>query len=85
MQTYKIGKLFAKHIRLEEQEAALGARPMPVAVGTPNRLLKLADSGHLRLDRLKFIVLDVHLDAKQRCALMVGIGCGRPQCQRAAR
>lgn len=37
-----------------------------VAAGTPNRLCKLADSGALRLDRLKHVVLDVALDAKQR-------------------
>lgn len=39
---------------------------MCLAVGTPNRLCKLADSGALKLDRLKHVVLDVNLDAKQR-------------------
>ena len=42
---------------------------MCLAAGTPNRLCKLADGGALKLDRLKHVVLDVNLDAKQRCAL----------------
>lgn len=39
---------------------------MCLAAGTPNRLCKLADSGALKLDRLKHVILDVNLDAKQR-------------------
>ncbi len=66
-QACKVGKLFAKHFKVEEQRAELAQRRLAVAVGTPNRLTKLADLGALRLDRLRLIAVDVHLDAKQRC------------------
>ena len=66
-QACKVGKLFAKHFKVEEQQADLAKRRLAVAVGTPNRLTKLADLGALRLDRLRLIAVDVHLDAKQRC------------------
>lgn len=36
------------------------------AVGTPNRLLRLAESGALKLNRLKWVLLDMELDVKQR-------------------
>jgi hypothetical protein len=38
-----------------------------IGAGTPNRLCKLADEGALRLGRLRHVVLDLQLDAKQRC------------------
>ena len=66
-QACKVGKLFAKHFKVEEQRADLATRRLAAAVGTPNRLAKLADLGALRLDRLRLIAVDVHLDAKQRC------------------
>ncbi|KAK9810173.1 hypothetical protein WJX72_006098 [[Myrmecia] bisecta] len=65
----KIGKLFAKHFKVPEQQQFLARQPCCVAVGTPHRLCKLADLEALKLDRLKLIVVDVHLDAKQRTIL----------------
>ena len=61
-----MSKLFAKHFKIEEQQAALKSQGTFAAVGTPNRLLKLADLGDLQLDRLKLLMIDVQLDAKQR-------------------
>ena len=61
-----MSKLFAKHFKIEEQQAALKAQGSFAAVGTPNRLLKLADLGDLHLHRLKLLMIDVQLDAKQR-------------------
>lgn len=66
MQVCKVGKLFAKHFKVEEQQAALKAQGIFAAVGTPNQLLKLADLGDLHLARLKLLMIDVQLDAKQR-------------------
>ncbi len=57
---------------MEEQQADLAQRRLAVAVGTPNRLTKLAELGALRLDRLRLIAVDVHLDAKQRCKAFAG-------------
>lgn len=68
-QAVKVGKLFAKHFKVGEQQEALSKAPLAIAVGTPNRLGKLADLGALRLDRVKYLLVDVALDAKQRCAL----------------
>ena len=66
VQACRISKLFAKHFKVEEQQAALKAQGIFAAVGTPNRLLKLADLGDLHLDHLKLLIIDVQLDAKQR-------------------
>ncbi|PRW59924.1 DEAD-box helicase family [Chlorella sorokiniana] len=67
----KVGKLFAKHFKVAEQEEMLRTQVMCLAAGTPNRLCKLADGGALKLDRLKHVVLDVNLDAKQRDILAI--------------
>lgn len=66
-QACRVAKLFAKHIKVGEQEEALRTQVACLGAGTPNRLCKLADGGALRLDRLAHVVLDVALDAKQRC------------------
>ncbi len=63
-------------MKLPEQQKHLESHVVGVGCGTPNRLLKLADADALHLDRLKLLVLDVQLDAKQRyiltrvCALL---------------
>ncbi len=62
----RIAKLFAKHFRVAEQQKLLQGTVVGVASGTPNRLCKLADMDALVLDHLQLLVLDVHLDAKQR-------------------
>jgi protein CMS1 len=49
-----------------EQQKLLEGAAVGVASGTPNRLCKLADLGALKTDHLQLLVLDVHLDAKQR-------------------
>mmetsp|Transcript_2385 Transcript_2385/g.3461 ORF Transcript_2385/g.3461 Transcript_2385/m.3461 type:complete len:294 (+) Transcript_2385:2631-3512(+) len=62
-----IAKLFAKHMKVEEQKAWLEANPLNIAVGTPNRLLKLAEIGSL--DNLfcarTLLVLDLDPDVKK--------------------
>ncbi len=53
---------------MAEQQKLLQGTVVGVASGTPNRLCKLADLDALKLDHLQLLVLDVHLDAKQRWA-----------------
>ena len=66
MQRCRLGKLFAKHFKVEEQQRELDSRCINIATGTPHRMCKLADEGSLRFDRFKLLVLDAALDAKQR-------------------
>lgn len=63
-----MAKLFAKHFKIEEQIKDLQSRSVNIAAGTPHRVGKLVAVGSLRLDRLKLVILDVALDAKQRQA-----------------
>lgn len=72
----RIFKLFAKHIKPEEQQEALGQkhpnakakRVLAVYVGTPNRLLKLQEMGAFDLglvsDRFRHLVIDCRLNKK---------------------
>jgi hypothetical protein len=53
----------------DQQAALLGGAPA-VGVGTPHRLAQLAGLGALRLERLQLVLVDVALDAKQRCSMV---------------
>lgn len=64
-----IAKLFAKHMKVEEQASILRSKPICMGAGTPSRLTKLVDDGVLLTGRLKWIVVDVRLDPKQRCIM----------------
>ncbi|KAI1427159.1 U3-containing 90S pre-ribosomal complex subunit-domain containing protein [Xylaria sp. FL1777] len=62
-----VGKLFAKHIKIEETKKFLESHRTGVAVGTPVRLNDLVDSGTLKLDKLERLVVDAsHIDQKKR-------------------
>jgi protein CMS1 len=62
----KIGKLFAKHLKLQDQLDFLKKNKISAAVGTPNRVLKLIQEGALNLDGLDFVLLDTsHKDKKE--------------------
>ncbi|KAJ1696970.1 hypothetical protein LUZ63_005482 [Rhynchospora breviuscula] len=56
-------KLFAKHLKVEEQVNLLKAQ-VNIAAGTPSRIKKLIDMEALSLTRLKLVVLDMQRDAK---------------------
>lgn len=60
----KIAKLFAKHFKIQDQVEILSKQNFPVAVGTPNRLLKLCEYGALRLNRLTLFLIDMKADGK---------------------
>lgn len=72
MQECKVAKLFAKHLKVGDQQAALLQGAPAVGVGTPHRLAQLAALGALKLERLQLVLVDVALDAKQRCASLQG-------------
>ncbi|KAI1300383.1 cms1 ribosomal small subunit [Mortierella claussenii] len=65
----KVGKLFAKHLKVSEQVYFLENTCTHICVGTPNRIDKLIADGALHLDRLELVLLDCHRDAKKRTLL----------------
>ncbi|XP_072953426.1 uncharacterized protein [Typha angustifolia] len=56
-------KLFAKHMKVEEQATLLKGR-VNIACGTPSRIKKLIDMEALSLSCLQVVVLDMQKDAK---------------------
>ncbi|KAJ5726388.1 Protein CMS1 [Penicillium malachiteum] len=62
-----VGKLFAKHIKLDEAKQFLQRAQMGIGVGTPSRVSDLIESGDLKLNDLQRLVIDgSHIDQKQR-------------------
>nr|XP_036580838.1 uncharacterized protein CTRU02_09231 [Colletotrichum truncatum]KAF6788910.1 hypothetical protein CTRU02_09231 [Colletotrichum truncatum] len=62
-----VAKLFAKHMKVEEQVKFLQGTRTGIAVGTPARLMELADNGALSLEKVQRIVVDAsHIDQKKR-------------------
>ncbi|XP_071506863.1 protein CMSS1-like [Diadema antillarum] len=60
-------KLFAKHIKIAEQEKFLASHRVQFAVGTPHRVSCLLESGAVTLDDTKYVILDWNWrDAKLR-------------------
>ena len=66
LQICRVAKLFAKHFKVEEQSKDLQSRCVNIATGTPHRMRKLVQLNSLQLGRLKLLILDAALDAKQR-------------------
>lgn len=60
----RVAKLFARHLKVEEQAKMLDEADFPVAIGTPNRFLKLIEHGALSLDRLELVVFDMNRGPK---------------------
>ncbi|KAK7503178.1 hypothetical protein BaRGS_00005443 [Batillaria attramentaria] len=54
----KTAKLFAKHMKLEEQKKFLKKSKCHVGIGTPNRVQALLQAGSLKLDNMLALVLD---------------------------
>ncbi|KAF5026208.1 hypothetical protein F66182_1705 [Fusarium sp. NRRL 66182] len=62
-----VAKLFAKHMKVDEQVKFLQNHKTGIGVGTPARLTELIDNGTLSLDNLKRVVVDAsHIDQKKR-------------------
>mmetsp|Transcript_9171 Transcript_9171/g.13824 ORF Transcript_9171/g.13824 Transcript_9171/m.13824 type:complete len:269 (+) Transcript_9171:67-873(+) len=71
----KIGKLFAKHFKVQDQVVALRAH-FPIVVGTPNRLAKLVELGALSLSATQVLLVDMEKDAKGFSVLDLPGVCG---------
>ncbi|XP_062957272.1 protein CMSS1 isoform X3 [Cynocephalus volans] len=54
----KVMKLFAKHIKVQEQVKLLEKHVVHLGVGTPGRIKELVKQGGLNLNPLKFLVFD---------------------------
>jgi protein CMS1 len=64
-----IAKLFARHTKLSEHLEYVKETHISIAVGTPGRLNALveAEEGQLRLDKLRYLVIDAnYVDGKKR-------------------
>ena len=53
-----IPKLFGKHIKVEEQRKSLERRSS-IAIGVPNRVLKLVEEGFLNVSNVSLIIIDM--------------------------
>lgn len=63
----KVGKLFSKHMKVKEQVEYLQKSVVKIAVGTPNRLIKLAENESLDMNKLDLLVIDYTFkDSKNR-------------------
>jgi len=51
-------KLFGKHLKLKDQIEKLKGKIVHFAVGSPARVLKLLDEGHMSIESTKFIAID---------------------------
>ena len=65
----RVGKLFSKHIKFSEHVSLLRETEIPVAVGTPNRVLKLVSNGALSLSRVSILLIDTFRNQKQMTVL----------------
>jgi hypothetical protein len=63
----KIAKLFAKHMKIDDQMDFLSKSYYPIAIGTPNRISSLIEVGALSFRKLKVVLLDVTPDSKSFC------------------
>ena len=67
-----MAKLFAKHLKVPEQVEDLSKNTYPIAVGTPNRVLKLLELGALTNKDLQLVIVDNAEDTKQFTLLTQG-------------
>lgn len=65
----KVAKLFAKHIKAEDQADNLTIAFHPIAIGTPARVKKLLEMDALSLEHTAFVILDMEKDKKQMTIL----------------
>lgn len=65
----EIAKLFARHFKLAEHITYVKKTPINIAVGTPGRIRALveAENGVLRLEKLRYLIIDAnYTDTKRR-------------------
>ncbi|KAJ3333127.1 hypothetical protein HDU76_011204 [Blyttiomyces sp. JEL0837] len=63
----KIGKLFARHIKIAEHIKLCKTTYFPVSVGTPNRVLKLLEADAIDINTISNLIVDSsYVDKKER-------------------
>ncbi|KAJ2818120.1 cms1 ribosomal small subunit [Coemansia furcata] len=62
-------KLFSRHIKIDDQKKTLKTTAVDIAVGTPNRILKLLTEDALKVNRLRLVVIDCWQDDKMRVVI----------------
>ncbi|KAI3658952.1 hypothetical protein MP638_006328 [Amoeboaphelidium occidentale] len=69
----KAAKLFSRHMKIEEQKKLLGSMASSgkrgIAMGTPNRILKLFQESSEYFQSVKLIVIDGYVDDKNRSVI----------------
>lgn len=65
----KIAKLFAKHLKANDQADSLTIAFHPIAVGTPARVKKLLEMDALSLEHTTHVILDMEKDKKNMTIL----------------
>ena len=71
----KIAKLFAKHIKIQQQIDYLLSQEYPIAIGTPNRLNKLIELGALSLSKSRIVLIDTYTDKKDFSVMTLPLVC----------
>lgn len=61
-----IAKLFAKHIKVSQHIEYVATHPICMALGTPNRILKLASDAHISFSALRYLILDMRRNKKNQ-------------------
>jgi len=61
----RLGKLFAKHIKLKEHIETVRNTAFPIAIGTPNRVERLLAMNALSLARTRVLLIDTFRNDKQ--------------------
>uniref|UniRef100_A0A915KGV2 Protein CMSS1 n=1 Tax=Romanomermis culicivorax TaxID=13658 RepID=A0A915KGV2_ROMCU len=63
----KCAKLFAKHMKLKDQQKFLNEHSVHLAIGTPQRIIDLISDNSLKLRSLRYLILDWSFsDVKKR-------------------
>jgi protein CMS1 len=61
---FPIAKLFAKHMKIEQQVDFLRTKKCVIAVGTPERIRQMCDGGQLSLSACELLLIDVMPNTK---------------------
>ncbi|GMH84627.1 hypothetical protein TrST_g811 [Triparma strigata] len=60
----RVGKLFSKNMKKEDQIAMLTSNAYPICCGTPSRILALLEHGALSFEKTELVVMDCKEDGK---------------------
>jgi len=67
----KVAKLFAKHMKIQDQADQLERIFLPIAVGTPGRVKALLEMKALSLEHTKHVIFDMEKDKKSLTMLQL--------------